>query len=172
MKYSISLLIIFMAITGFAQAQKGVKLFGYIQPVSKGIAAKERDENGNVIKNTNTKLHNYFVYLSSTSKSRIYPAEIWIKGERLGVKAETVSKTPVVLTKDDGTMNPSESTLVPKTKGKVLRLTGTTQAPFKEFAKAKTLAAENELVVVYKLAGKFYYATQKSLTELGSAVLQ
>lgn len=171
MKYSIVLLGLFLSIAVAAQTQKGVRLYGYVQAVTKGMAGKERDEKGNV-KKSPSKLYTYHLYLTSQSKNRIYPAEIWIKGERLGVKYETVSQTPVTISKDDALPNAEQIVLVPKTKALVLRLTGSRETPEKNFNKAKDLAAYNELVVVYKSGGVFYYAALNKFSELGRGVLQ
>lgn len=172
MKYLIILLIVFLGIAGFAQAQNGVKLYGYIQSVTQGVAGKQLDENGKAVKKTPSKLYNYFMYLSSASKNRMYPVEIWIKGERLGVKAEAVSTTPVTTVVDDGSMNAKTIVLVPQTTSKVWLLTGTKGPLLKEFPKAKTLAETNELVLVYRLNGKFGYATLKEFQQLSDGAMQ
>jgi hypothetical protein len=172
MRYTIILLIAFLGIASFAQAQSGVKLYGYVQSVTQGVAGKQLDENGKVVKKTPAKLHNYFMYLTSTSKNRMYPVEIWIKGERLGVKAEAVSTTPVTTVVDDGSMNAKTIVLVPETTSKVWLLTGTREPLLKKFPKAKTLAEKNELVVVYRLNGKFGYATLKEFQQLSSGAMQ
>jgi hypothetical protein len=172
MKHRMVLLILFFGITLFAEAQSTVKLYGYTQRSTPGIAGRERDENGQIKKPANNNLYSYFIYLTGPSKSRMYPAELWIRGERLGVKAETVLQTPVEITKDNVTTTSEKVTLVPKTTAKVLQLTGTRETPGKKFIKAKNLATTNELVVVYKLNGKFYYATLKKFTSLNSVALQ
>jgi len=171
MKYKIFFLVLFFSAAFFAQAQKAVKLYGYTQRTTPGMAAKQKDDNGRV-KKTDNNLYSYFIYLSNASGSRIYPAEMWIRGERLGVKAEAVAHTPVEIVKDNVMANSKKITLVPKTTAKVLQLTGTPEIPGKNFAKAKNLATSNELVVVYKLNGQFYYATLKEFTDLNSAALQ
>lgn len=172
MRCIVILLIAFLGITGFAQAQNGVKLYGYAQSVTQGMAGKQLDENGKVVKKTPAKLRNYFMYLSSASKNRMYPVEIWIKGERLGVKAEAVSTTPVTTVVDDGSMNAKTIVLVPQTTSKVWLLTGTKGPLLKEFPKAKTLAETNELVLVYRLNGKFGYATLKEFQQLSDGAMQ
>ena len=171
MRYTIALLA-FLAIAGFAQAQSSVKLYGYVQSVTPGMAGKQLDENGKAVKKSPAKLYNYFMYLSSASKNRMYPVEIWIKGERLGVRAEAVSTTPVTTVVDDGSMKAKTIVLVPETTAKVWLLTGTREPLLKEFPKAKTLANTNELVLIYKLNGKFGYATLKAFQQLSAAAMQ
>src|SRR5215211_2849795 len=170
MKYYIILILFFTV--SIAQAQNNVRLYAYTQDVTPGIAAKERDQDGKIIKKTTDKTYHYFMYLASSSKSKIYPVALWIKGEQVGVKSEAVNTIPVVLTTDNGTLQPNEVILVPKTKAKVFQLTGTSGGTSKEFPKAKTLSNTNELVLVYKLNGKFYYASQKKFAELSPSTLQ
>lgn len=172
MKWIIALSVGILGSTGLVQAQSGVKLYGYQQAVTRGMAGRERDENGKVVRKEQSPMYNYQIYLTSNYKGRIYPIELWIKGERKGVKAETVTTTPVTMVQNDGTTEPKKIVLVPATRSKVWLLTGTTVPPQKQFTKAKTLAASNELVLVYKRNGSFQYATLKKLTVLGSAVLQ
>jgi hypothetical protein len=56
--------------------------------------------------------------------------------------------------------------MVPKTSGQVIQVTPISKSDGKRFPKARLKAATNELVVVYKLNGKFYSATLKKLTRL------
>lgn len=172
MKYTIAFFIAILGLSNLANAQKSIRLYGYEQAVTKGMAGRERDENGKIITKAPAQLYNYFMYITSTNKNRIYPAELWIKGQKLGVKAEAVNTTPVTMLQDDGTTNAAKIVLVPKTTAKVFHLTGTTTPSPKEFGKAKKLAEANELVVVYKLNGKFQYATLKKFAALSSAALQ
>ena len=158
------LLFLLACFQSLAHAQNGVKLYGYFQSVSPGIISKEQSNN--------EKLFNYFMYLSSSNKSRLYPVEAWIKGKRVGLTYE-LTKTPVIKFKDEGVVqNPEKIILVPSTTSKVYQLTGTSIVDGKNFSKAKTLSSSNELVVVYKLNGKFYYATLKKLSELEAANMQ
>ena len=170
MKSSIFLLGLFLSIAVSGQTQKGITLYGYVQSGTKGIAGKESDKKG--VKKSPSKIYTYHMYLASNSRNRIYPAEIWIKGERLGVKYETVSQTPVTISKDDALPNSGQIVLVPKTTALVLHLTGSRDMPEKKFNRAKDIAANNELVVVYKSGGNYHYAALKKFSELGGGVLQ
>ncbi len=154
---------LFPALAGFGQRHEGTRVYGYVQPVSRGMAGRHENPSSMV---------NYYIYLSSTAKTRIYPVEIWIKGERLGVQAEAVHRTPVTLTKDEAVAGSGEIILVPQTTAKVWRLTGTTEPAQKNFSRAKHMAKTHELVVVYKTGGRFYYAALEKFSELASGLRQ
>ena len=171
MKYSISLALLLLVLSGFARAQNGIKLYGYVQAVSPGFAGRQRDENGKLVQKSSARV-NYNIFLSSPSKSRIDPIEIWIKGKRYGVKSEAVDTTPVTVTLHEGRPDKGKVVLVPQTTARVFRLTGTPGPLFKDFPRAKKRALTHELVVVYQLNGKFYSATLAKFTGLESALLQ
>ena len=154
------LLLIFMAlgINGFCQT--GVKVYGFIQDVLPGTIPKGTDENGNQIqarKSTTV----YRIFLTGIGKNRIYPVEVWIKGKQFTASYETINNTPIEARSDNKTV-----VMVPKTSGQVVQITPINKSDGKKFPNAKVKAASNELVVVYKLNGKFYSATLKKLTRL------
>lgn len=152
---------------GNSFAQK-VKLHGYVQKSTPGIkAARDFDENGNAKAKTEPSKGSYYVYITAPPNTRLYLVEGWLKGERIGLKAEPVDG-PAKITNDNG----EERVLVPKTNAQVWQLTGTKEVSGKNFPKAKTLAKTAELVVVYKLNGKFGYATLKQLSKLETNHLQ
>jgi hypothetical protein len=171
MKKIISLALLIFAINFIAQAQtKGnAKIYGYVQSVSGG-ASPNRSEPPE-LQNNKGAGNNYYIYLALGTASRIYPSEIWIKGDLYGVQTKPIKKTPVVM--ESEVFAPTEERiLVPKTTQKVTQLIPVASNGEKTSAKRESLAKSNDVVVVYKLAGKFYYATLKSLTSLQNAAMQ
>lgn len=110
------------------------------------------------------------MYAASTY--RIYPAEIWIEGIRYGVSVKPITKTPVEYS-DEANIGSPRSVLVPATSKKIIQLIPISATAAKHMGTmAKSLSATNELVVVYKQGGKFYYNTLKSLSAIESAAMQ
>ena len=149
-------------------------LYGFVQPVSPGVAAAKRVTNdaGQVVeRKAEGTRYNYFIYLSTQASTRVYPIEIWLRGEQFSALPKAVS-TPVEQTSNLVPGRPQKTVLVPKTTQKVTQLE---PAPFvaqKSNTKAAQLALENELVVVYKQGGKTYIKTLKTLKELSPKALQ
>lgn len=175
-KRTLGIIFIAIAITTIANAQtnNNIMLYGYIQPVLPGITAKgDIDENGRMIKkNTGGVMNNYRIYITAPSNFRIYPIAIWIKSTPYSAKSEVITNTPVVLTNHTIPSHPQTTTLVPKTTQKVWQITPLPPIESKLSAKAKVMAQTNELVVSYKLNGKYYYAALEKLTELPSGARQ
>ena len=157
-----------------AQTRNDVKIYGYIQPVSRGAAPDINiDEAGNVAPKSYKQGSNYFIYISGPASTRLYPIEMWLKGKQYSAKPEAVNKTPVQM--GDPALRDSHNiiTLVPKTTKKVMMLVpGNTVIQSKSLAIAKSKARTNELVVVYKMSGKLYYALLKELNVLERASMQ
>jgi len=167
MKHLICLLLpaLFFFNKAFAQ---NVRVYGYVQKTTRGtVPSKDFEENGAAKKIDNSSSEGYQLYFSTTSKNRLYPIEGWIKGERVGMKAELVASPVVVVNEKE-----EKITVVPKTAGKVFLLTGTELIAAKKFAKAETLAKNNEFVFVYRLNGKTNYAVVKKLQSLPTTHLQ
>jgi hypothetical protein len=160
--------IIAMSLFVSAQTKGNIKLYGYKQSVSRG-KAPELDEN------TKTRVSqgsgtNYFLY--TVSASRIYPVEAWVEGHHYSLMVETVAETPVEYG-DENNIGSPKKVLVPKTTEKVLRLTLLPPVEGKSTGKqAKPLATSNDFVLVYKMNGKFYYSTLKSLSSVENAAMQ
>ncbi len=170
MKSTLLLLFVVLVAACLSASAQNVKLYGYVQKVTPGVSATvELDENGARRKVAGKAMESYFMYLAGPSASRVYLVEGWIRGERVGLKGNTV-KTPVTVTASPETGEPVE--LVPKSTATVWQLSGTTATSGKSFEKAKGLARTNELVVVYRLNGRFGYATLKSFTPLETAHMQ
>ena len=113
MKQSILLMLI-CALSFSAFSQTGVKIYGFYREVLPGTVPKGTDENGKALPRPEVNVE-YLVYISGPSGKRIYPVEIWIKGERYSASGTTESHSPVQTTGDLGKV----ITLVPKTSGTV-----------------------------------------------------
>ncbi len=157
-----------------AQTRKDVKIYGYIQPVSRGVAPETNiDEAGNLKSKGVKPGINYFIYITGPASTRIYPIEMWLRGEQYSAKPETVNKTPVQLADPALPNGPNLITLVPKTSKKVMMLIpGNAVTPGKSLAIAKSKAKTNELVVVYKMNGKLYYSLLENLNMIETATMQ
>jgi hypothetical protein len=175
MKETLLLLaIIFNFYTLNAQTNKNVTIFGYVQPVSRGVSPDiQVDEAGNS-KTRNVKAgRNYYIYIAGPASSRIYPIEMWLKGQQYSAKAEMINKTPVQMADPALPNGPGVITLVPKTSKKVIMLIpGNTNIAGKSLAIAKSKARDNELVIVYKMSGKLYYVVLEKLAVLEGATMQ
>ena len=160
MKRSILLMLI-CALNFSAFSQTGVKIYGFYREVLPGTIPKGTDENGKALPPPEVNVE-YLVYISGPSGKRIYPVEIWIKGERYSASVTTESHSPVQTTGDLGKV----ITLVPKTSGTVQRIHTGKEVDGKNFPNAKTKAASNDLVIVYKMNGKFYSSALKHFKKI------
>ena len=167
------LFLLFIFSISKAQTRTDVRIYGYIQPVSRGVSPETNiDEAGNLISKGIKPGSNYFIYITGPS-TRIYPIEMWVKGEQYSAKAEAVNKTPVQMGDPAIPDGPNLITLVPKTSKKVMTLIpGNAVFPGKSLAIAKSKAKVNELVVVYKMNGKLYYALLEKLNIIERASMQ
>lgn len=152
----------------YAQSRGKVRLYAFEQNVSRGKAPEISE--GSEPQTSSGSGKNYRLYAVSTS--RIYPVELWIDGVKYGVTMNTIKQTPVEY-EDAGNIGAPKKTLVPKTTGMVIQLIPIAATSNKSVGKnAKTLAASNEMVLVYKQNGKFYYSALKKVTELEGAAMQ
>ena len=177
LKYRVIFLSTLFLLAAYALSAQtsGDKLYGFSQVTIPGAAAAKRvtDDAGNVVERRTEDLKvNHFIYLTTTSKTRVYPIEVWIKGKAFSARTEAVANTPVQVSGVVVMGRTQKTTLVPKTTQKVTRLIPTPLTASKSSQKAKTLAGENELVVVYKQGGKTFYKTLKTITELSPQALQ
>jgi hypothetical protein len=167
-----SFLFLLLTIQAFlvgAQMKGSDKLYGYKEAVIPGMNPSYTDENGGQKSGTIKSSSNYFIYVQSDA--RIYPSEMWVEGQPYSVAVTTVT-TPVERVDESQPASPVVKTLVPKTTQRVIQLI-TSKAVHEKFSKiGKGLAEKNELVVVYKKGGKFYYISLASLTALEPAVKQ
>lgn len=152
-----------LAFFSHAQVQGASRFYGYKQEVLGG--AVRVDENGNQI--SSKPRYNYFIYLASTTK--VSPTEIWINGKAFAVNSAVLS-TPVIY--KNPTTDSKAKQLVPKTARRVLQITPLEQVSNSPNAKGKKLSAKNELVIIYKANGKFYYKALARLTMLEPVAMQ
>lgn len=157
-----------------ALAQSSTKLYGYRQTVSAGIdAGREIGPDGTMTKAQPKRMVNYFVYFTTTSKTRLYPVALFIEGVRYDVQSGTVKQTPVL---EQRQLLPGQKAevLVPKTTAVVYQLTpsAATTASAKAPTSAKTLARSNALVFVYRQGGKTYTRSLKTFTQLTPEAMQ
>ncbi|HEX8314741.1 MAG TPA: hypothetical protein VF609_07110 [Flavisolibacter sp.] len=171
MKKIIFLLSLAIAVTGasvMAQTKGTAKIYGYQQQVSGGASPDRSQAPGSGDRQRAGV--NYYIYLSLPGSVRIYPAELWINGVLYGVQFKMESKTPVLLQSNDPALN--DRVLVSKTAQKVIQLIPIPANGAKKSAKGHSLAKANEVVVVYKQNGKFYYSSLQKLTGLENAAMQ
>lgn len=149
-----------------AQTKGNIKLYGYVQPVSQG-RAPDYNEAGKQRAGVTGK--NYFLY--AASDARIYPVELWIEGEKYSSGLKTV--TSPVEYQDEMNIGSPKKILVPLMSKRVIHLIPGPAIEDKNVGeRAEKLAKTNELVLVYKLGGKFYYNTLESLTAMDAAAAQ
>lgn len=175
MKSFISLitLLIIGSVAVQGQTAKTVSLYAYKQPVVSGAPPKVTySEGGQENAAPRVSKFNYFIYIAGPSNLRIYPVEIWLGGKKYGVKSSAVKQTPIQQTNVNIPEYSKPVVLVPKTSKTVLQLTTTTASSQKGLTVAKTLAKSNEVVVVYKMGGKFYYVLAKKMTRLDPMAMQ
>jgi hypothetical protein len=151
------LLLCFFGIQAFGQ--NNVKLYGFVREAHPGTIPKGTQENGNEIR-ANTGAAEYLVYISGPAGSRIYPVEIWIKGKRYDARIEKLS-APVTIDQ-----NGEKKTLVASSEGSVMRLYPEEAGTRKVNLNVKSRVSANDVVVVYKMNGKFYTASLKKLEQL------
>ncbi|HJW18009.1 MAG TPA: hypothetical protein VJ499_12845 [Flavisolibacter sp.] len=175
MKYFLILMVLTVLFSAklFAQSRSDVKLYAYARAVTGGVMPKiSTQENGSQTMIKPKTKYSYLFYLEGPKKLRIYPVELWVKGERLGVKSTAVNSTPVEISIGELPQYAKTTTLVPKTNNKVIKLDPAIAVNGKNFPKAKAKAETNEVVLVYKYGGKFYYAVQDKIKLIDPIVLQ
>lgn len=160
--------LLYLHTTAMAQEKGTARLYGYYQPVSAGKAPEANPGTG--LQTSAGQGKNYILY--AVSSSRIYPAEIWVEGTRMGVTLRVVTRTPI-MHGDDGNMGSPKQELVPQTTQKVIKLVLAPPIEGKDFgSRAGSLAKENELVLVYKEQGKFRYSVLPRLRALNGVAAQ
>ena len=168
-------LIIFllMATAACSQTKGTAKLYGYMQPVSGGaFPSKAIDEGGKEVASETEQRFNYLLYLASSTI--VYPSEIWVRGKLYSVTTTSIKTTPVKEPRvSEISSADSARTLVPSTTKKVWQLhLAPAGSSIKQSVKGKSLAKSNELVVVYKMGGKFYYSILPKLDLLEAVAMQ
>jgi len=158
MRKILPLLFCFFGFQAFSQTN--VKLYGFIRETHAGTVPRGTQENGNPIPSTSA-ANEYLIYISGPRKTRIYPSEVWINGHRYEAVTEKVPG-PVSVKEQNG----AKKTLVAATTGTVLRIRPQQAGPRKLSVNVQSKIAANDVVVVYKMKGKFYTAVLKKLTRL------
>jgi hypothetical protein len=165
------LCLIIFSVSCFPQTS-AIKLYAFRQTIVRGISTTyQEDEQGNKIEAKREIKNNVFVYLAYPPNIFLYPVEIWMDGQQYSVKPEPV-QTPVIITYDNGAFAPETIVLVPKSSDTVTQLILSGNLPAKNARIKKTLADTNDLVLVYKLNGKFYSQTLKKIKGLRTAFMQ
>ena len=168
MKYILTAVLFFFAFACFAQSKGSLTLYGFKQNVSGGAPPDRSQGPGQDYKVY--KGINYMVY--ATAPFSFQPLEIWLDGVRYSVSVSVVP-TPV-LYGDEANIGSPKKTIVPKTGQKVLKLVPIIFKGGKVtyVSAARKLSKTNELVVVYKQAGKIYFSSLRTLTVLeGGAMM-
>ena len=161
------ILILAFQLNTAAQTQGSAKLYGYVQEVLPGANNSVIMEGGEQVNEPKKTRKNYRIYIESAS--RVYPVEIWVMGEPYSARMDIISSTPVVFGSDS---TGNRKVLVPKTTKKVLLLTPAPYIETKNAGDVRSIAASNELVVLYKQNGKFYYNKLEKLETLQAAAMQ
>ena len=131
----------------------------------------ETDEQGKTVEAKQEVNKNLFIYLAYPPGLNLYPVEVWMKGELYSIKQQP-AHTPVVIVYENGQYEPETVILVPTTTDTVFQLILTDRSPSKNTTIKKSLAETNDLVVVYKLNGKFYSQTLKKIKGLRMGIMQ
>jgi hypothetical protein len=165
-QFLILIALVFIYVSCDAQTEGPAKLYGYKQNVTPGTNPNWNEGGKQRQVKTGT---NYYIYL--VTNGRAYPSSLWIEGTEYSASMKTINITPVET--NNPTLPAAPSTvLVPKSTGNVIQLIPVPAIDGKSNAKAASMANDNEVIVVYKLNGKFYYNKLEKLSELPSAARQ
>jgi hypothetical protein len=154
MKSFIVLYLLFFNLACIAQ-KSGIQLYAYEQKVIPGIApAHEEAEARNKVQ--------YYIYITTPQTKTVYPVSLWIKGIQFGIKIKEAA-TPV----ESLTLNDSAMVLVPGTGQRAYRLFPVETIPAKGPGQT-ALAKQNDVVLVYKMNGKYHFLAKKKLVQLSA----
>jgi hypothetical protein len=167
------LILVFLVQQASAQIRRDVKLYAYARAVSGGVPPRisGAKQASYLIPGVVKEKYTYLIYLEGGGSKTICPLEMYIKGERTGVKTTAIKDTPVQL-KAEGSPYSKPVLLVPKTRKQVYQLDPTAPSGDIKSTPAKRKAASNDVVVVYTYSGRIYYAVQKKFNYLEPVVLQ
>ncbi|MGZ8561576.1 MAG: hypothetical protein ACXWV3_08290 [Flavisolibacter sp.] len=154
MKRLITIAALFISFQAVAQSKGKVNIYAYKEPVIGGAYQQNQiEEGGNKTEVEQKARFNYLIYLAS--EERVYPSEIWINGTAFSAGLESVN-SPV--TRQNFTApGQAKMELVPLTSQKVIQLKPGPAITEKISKEGRDLSKSNELVVVYKQNGKFFY---------------
>lgn len=167
MKTIITAVVLFLSTICFAQSKGSLTLYGFKQVVSGGVPPDRTQlpsNNQKVYKGTN-----YLLY--ATASFTFQPVEVWLGGVRYSVRTTNVP-TPVVYG-DETNIGSPKKTLVPKNGQTVVQLIPIIfkGGKVRYMSAAWRLSKNNELVVIYKQAGKIYFSSLRSLTVLDDGAM-
>jgi hypothetical protein len=166
MKYALALLLICAQLTTLSQ-KDSLTLYAYEQKVIPGIApARNIDEEGNVIRQPAGTKNQYYIYLTAPGDIAVYPVSLWIKGKLYGINVKDAASPVKCQAANDSTI-----ILVPETKQRTFRLFPIPCTQGKE-QKGAALAKQNEVVLVYKLKGRFHNLVREKIKRLDAVHLQ
>lgn len=172
MKLIFSAFSIFLLFTAHAQTRADVRIYAYVQPVTGGANPGEvLTEDGKVLPGQGEGRKNFYIYLKGPAGQRIYPFEIFVNGQQHSTRSTAVT-APVELTIHTGETHPKKITAVPKTSSSVYQVTPSPGMPAKTLDAARQKAADNEVVIAYRLAGKIYYAALNKMTVIEAAAME
>lgn len=166
--------LLFVAIAFLLQAQSGdVRLYGFKKRAAGGMQKRgDIEEGGKLIKTKPAEVFQYTIWLVTESRMRIYPVQLWIRGEAFSVKADWIPAAQLLQNENDAYRYYEKLKTVVTKAGGAWKLTPLPLVTDKSGERAKALAVENDVVALYKLAGKVRYGVLKKFTELDEAVLQ
>jgi hypothetical protein len=167
MKKQTFLTALFVSTTVLLYAQsKPVTVYGFERRISGGMQKRgDVDESGKQVKTPPAYPGlQRLIYLASNS--RVYPVQLWISGEAFAVKTKQVAALPGDLA--DSTKAATRSVSI----GKFWQLIPLPLTADKSGGRAKALAINNDVVVLYKAGGKLRYGVLKKFAELNPAVQQ
>lgn len=147
-------LILFFSACLFSFGQD-VKLKAYVQSVLPGtVPRKVTDESGRPRQTPSGKNEQYYVYLLYSKKTKVVPVEMWLNGKPFSILPRNVEKTPVEIG-DSNNPAGGKTVAIPQTKDKVVQLKPSTYTDGKSNYTTQQKAKANDVVVVYKINGKF-----------------
>jgi hypothetical protein len=167
----ITAVLFFTAVWLYAQPAPDT-LYAYRQRVSPGTQKiGDLDENGKLIKKEAKPVFHYAIYLISSSKTPVYPVQLWINGEAAAVEVKTLASPPIMYTNVDAPTAVPKPLFAPPN-GTIFQLTPTPLTTDKDKGEAKTLAKNNAVVLLYKKEGKLQYGVLRKFTDLPAVSLQ
>jgi len=168
MRTILSFAFTFFVMNCMGQAKGTAVLKAYHQPVVSGVNNGVIEEGGTEAKMSDERKGNDYIYLLSAS--RVYPVELWLDGKRYGVIAESVSSP--VRNPHYGAGSKDPQFFVPANTNKVVRLSASPAIEGKEILTQNAITESNEILVVYRSAGKLYYSVLKKATLLDGAAME
>jgi hypothetical protein len=166
MKYTF--LFIIILISGYsAMSQPNARAYAYARETSPGtIPVGVTDENGNKVRTSKMGYsREYFIYLVYDNCAQLTPVRLLINGRAYQFKNQTIDQSPVAIMNNNIPGQPKNITLVPKTNDKIIRLIPELQKGINSTGGEKKLAS-SQVVISYRLKGKTYHKSVKTIKKL------